>query len=182
MVRTGSHFVPGPPSGANDVFDVGQATYARGRFPIYANTRAVDTQFNVVRVPPSSGERTLELTFFDIGDTQEPGILSIEPPPGSQIADRFQNCSFTLAGTPIPSSNCRLTEVHDVNGYGEQLAEGVVTIPSQNDPLNPYWCDVSDPDDCWVTVRLQFPPPGVTDATTWTANLVGDSVRIIDDD
>lgn len=172
----------GPPSGANSVVDVGQATFARGRFPIYANTRSVDTRFHVVRVPPSSGERILELTFFDIGDATAPGILTVEPPPGAQIADRFQQCAFTVGGIPVTSANCRLTGVHDSAGFGEQVTEGVVTIPSQNDPINPYWCDVSDPDDCWVTVRLQFPPPGLTDATTWTANLVGDAVRIIDDD
>ena len=78
----------------------------------------------------------------------------------------------------MASSNCSLPNVLDSNGYGEQIVEATVTIPSQNDPLNPYWCDVTDPDDCWVTVRAQF-SGGLTDATTWTANLIGDAVRIV---
>ena len=67
----------------------------------------------------------------------------------------------------------------DSNGYGEQVVEATVTIPSQNDAVNPYWCDVSDPNDCWVTVRAQF-SGGMTDATTWTANLIGDGLYGVD--
>ena len=82
---------------------------------------------------------------------------------------------------PLTSTNCEITGVLDSNGYGEQIVEATVTIPSQNDAVNPYWCDVSDPNDCWVTVRAQF-SGGMTDATTWTANLIGDAVRLLDTD
>jgi len=56
--------------------------------------------------------------------------------------------------------------------------QATVDVPAIDDPVTPYDCDVTDPDDCWVTVRAQF-AGGITDATTWTAELIGDSVRII---
>lgn len=171
----------GPPDAGGGVLDVGQATFARGRLPIYANTGGADIQFFLARVPPSSGERILEVTFFDVGDAAAPGVLSVVPPPGALPGNIFPNCDYTLAGVPLADTNCAVSNVLDTNGYGEQIVEATVTIPSQNDVVTPYWCDVTDPNDCWVTVRAQF-PGGLTDATTWTANLIGDAVRIIDDD
>ena len=172
----------GPPSGANGVLDVGQATFSRGRLPIYANTGSADIQFYLARVPPSSGERILEVTFFDVGDAGAAGTLSIVPPPGALVTGAFTDCDFTLSRTgTLPDTNCAISGVLDTNGFGEQLVEATVTIPSQNDPVNPYLCNVNDPNDCWITVRAQF-AGGLTDATTWTANLIGDAVRIIDDD
>ena len=172
----------GPPSGANGVLDVGQATFSRGRLPIYANTGSADIQFFLARVPPSSGERILEVTFFDVGDAGASGTLSIVPPPGALLTGAFTDCEFTLSRTgTLPNTNCAINGVLDTNGFGEQLVEATVTIPSQNDAVNPYLCNVNDPNDCWITVRAQF-AGGLTDATTWTANLIGDAVRIIDDD
>ena len=171
----------GPPNGANDVHDVGQATFSRGRLPIYANTGSADIQFFLARVPPSSGERILEVSFFDIGDAGAPGTLTIVPPSGALASGAFSDCDFTLSGTPLADVDCAISGVLDSSGFGEQLVEATVTIPSQNDPTNPYLCNVNDPNDCWITVRAQF-AGGLTDATTWTANLIGDAVRIIDDD
>ncbi len=171
----------GPPDGSNGVLDIGQASFSRGRLPIYANTGSADIKFYLARVPPSSGERLLEVTFFDIGDSSSPGTLSVLPPPGALSLGYFPDCEFTLSGSPLASTNCSLPNVWDGNGYGEQIVEAEVRIPSQNDPVNPYWCDVTNADDCWVTVRAEF-SGGLTDATTWTATLIGDAVRLVDDD
>ena len=98
------------------------------------------------------------------------------------VTGAFTDCDFMLSRTgTLPDTNCAISGVLDTNGFGEQLVEATVTIPSQNDPVNPYLCNVNDPNDCWITVRAQF-AGGLTDATTWTANLIGDAVRIIDDD
>ena len=172
----------GPPSGSG-VADVGQATFSRGRLPIYANTSAADIEFFLARVPPSSGERVLKVSFWDVGDAAAPGTLSVNPPPGSISLGYFPNCDFELGGIPFDPGtvNCSVPNVLDTNGYGENLVEVTVTVPSQNDPdpNRAYWCDVTDPDDCWVTVRAQF-PGGITDSTTWTAELIGDAVRLVD--
>jgi len=171
----------GPPLG-DGVDDIDQAMFSRGRLPIYANTSSADIQFFLARVPPSSGERILRVSFFDIGDAAAAGTLSVQPAAGSIGLGFFPDCEFTLAGAPVVSSNCQLPNVLDTNGYGEQIVEATVTVPSQNDPdpNRAYWCDVSDPDDCWVTVRAQF-PGGITDSTTWTAELIGDAVRLVAD-
>jgi hypothetical protein len=152
--------------------------------PIYANTNDADISFFLARVPPSSGERVLRVSFWDIGDAAPPGgTLSINPPAGSIGVGYFPNCTYELGGIAFDpgTSNCSIPNVLDSNGYGENLVEIEVTIPSENDPdpNHAYSCNVNDPNDCWVTVRAQF-PGGITDSTTWTAELIGDAVRLVD--
>jgi hypothetical protein len=167
----------GPPDGANGILDAGQAIYSRQRLPIFANSDDADTIFYLVRVPPSSDPRMLRVTFFDIGDGDAPGTLTIQPPVDTGLTS-FRDCDYTLGGSTIPSANCRLTGVWDDNGYDGMLVGATITIPAIDDPTDAYDCDIDDPDNCWVTVRAQF-AGGITDATTWTAELIGDSVRII---
>jgi Putative Flp pilus-assembly TadE/G-like len=166
----------GPPSGPNGILDVGQSLYSRGRLPIFTNTSASDVKFFVARVPPSARDRLLRISFFDIGDAASPGSLTIEPGPDSNmVGTGFTNCVFTRSDigdiTP-PGGGCTLTGVWDSNGFGEQTVEGEITIPKE------YTCKTADPDACWVSVRVKF-PGGITDATTWTAELVGDAIRVV---
>lgn len=162
----------GPPSG-NTVADVGQSTFSRGQFPIYANSSDADITFYLARVPPSSDERVLRVTFFDVGDASAPGTLTVVPPPDSNYT-AFNDCDFERSDGAIiaAGSNCTLNNVLDSNGYGEQIVSATVRVPDD------YTCTNSDPDGCWVTVRAQF-PGGISDSTTWTAQLVGDAVRLV---
>ncbi|MFN3218745.1 MAG: pilus assembly protein TadG-related protein [Acidimicrobiales bacterium] len=166
----------GPPVG-DGIGDNGQAIFSRQRLPIFVNTPDADTSFFLVRVPPSSDRRLLRLSFFDIGDAAAPGTLTVVPPADTALGV-FRDCSYTLGGSPMTSSNCSLSGVWDDNGYGGKTVEATVEIPAIDDPTDPYVCDETDENACWVTVRMQF-AGGITDATTWTAELIGDSVRII---
>lgn len=167
----------GTPDAAGGVIDGGQSLYSRQRLPIFVNTDDADTSFYLVRVPPSSNPRLLRVSFFDIGDASASGTLTIQPPPDSGLTV-FSDCEFVLGAATTASTNCSLGGVLDSNGYDGQVVEADVTIPAIDDPTSPYDCTIGDPDSCWVTVRVQF-PGGITDATTWTAELIGDSVRII---
>jgi hypothetical protein len=42
-----------------------------------------------------------------------------------------------------------------------------------------YSCNTASVLGCWVRVRFQY-PGGVTDTTTWNAEIVGDPVRLIE--
>ncbi len=184
QVRTGSSgeaqnrfaLRAGPPDSADGILDTGQALNSRGRLPIFANTTSSDTRFFVARVPPSARDRVLKLTFFDIGDADAPGSITIEPGPDSNMSGSgFTDCTFQRSDVGDIShlaSGCTLSGVWDGNGYGEQIVEVELTVPRE------YSCTLSDPDGCWVSVRVQF-PGGITDATTWTAQLVGDAVRLV---
>ncbi len=167
----------GPPDNVTGgVLDVGQSTFSRGRLPIYANSPSANIDFFLARVPPSTGERFLRVTFFDVGDAAAPGTLSVLPAVGAIPGNVFSTCEFTLSGAPIGSSNCSISNVQAAT-YGGKIVEVLVTVPSQLD-ATPYWCDVTDPSACWVKVNASF-PGGITDSTTWTAELIGDAVRLV---
>lgn len=167
----------GPPTADGGVSDVGQSLFSRGRMPVFVNSSDADTRFFLARVPPSSEDRVLRVSFFDIGDASAPGTLSIVPGADSTLT-AFTNCTFTMNDVPLPSTNCALTNVWDANGFDGQIVQVDVTIPGISHPTTPYDCDETLPGRCWVSIRAQF-AGGITDATTWTAELIGDAVRII---
>jgi hypothetical protein len=164
----------GPPSGANDVIDVGQSFFATRALPIYANTDSSDTNFYLARVKPASSDRLLEVTLFDVGDAQSAGELEVLPPTDSNMAS-FPGCQFNRSDVgPIASTpTCGLNGVQSSTGYNGTLVTVQVPIPAT------YTCDYTDPDGCWLRVRVQF-PVGVTDFTTWTTRMSGEPVRIIE--
>ena len=137
------------------------------------NTDGADTRFFLARVPPSADERILRVELFDMGDAANSGSVSVEPPAESNMAE-FQFCDFQRSdGVDLTTgSNCRINGVEASAGFNGQNITVDVPIPPT------YTCDFGDSDGCWVTVRARF-PGGVTDATTWTAELIGDSVRLV---
>ena len=69
------------------------------------------------------------------------------------------------------ASNCTVTvrnETHD--GQVEHI---VIPIP------NDYNCKATNLGGCWFSVQITFPGT-VTDFTTWTANIGGDPVRLVE--
>ncbi|MCB0993995.1 MAG: hypothetical protein KDB21_02810 [Acidimicrobiales bacterium] len=162
----------GPPQGAG-ISDVGQSAFAREGFPIYANADGANTEFFLARVPPGVTDRILRLTFFDIGDASNPGKVQVLPPDDANVV-HFDDCTFTRSDgvAVVPGINCQINNVSRASGYNGTLVEVEVLIPAS------YDCDHLDPDGCWVKVVADF-GGGVTDFTTWTAEIDGDSVRLV---
>lgn len=162
----------GPPQGTG-IADVGQSAFARGRFPVYANADSANTEFFIARVPPGATERVLRLSFFDIGDASTPGRVQVLPPADANIS-AFTDCTFSRHdGVPVVAGpNCQILDLSAANGYDGSLVEADIVISPD------YDCNHLDPDGCWVKIIADF-GGGVTDATTWTAEIRGDSVRLV---
>ncbi len=155
--------------------------FGSGRIGIYANSPAANTTFYLARVLPGAQGRTLVLSFFDVGDAAQAGALTVLPPTDSNQGGAFSGCTYTAppgnsTGPPwgpftATTTGCRITNVSNVNFNG-QWVEVRIPIPST------YSCNYTDPLGCWLKVNFVF-PAAVQDTTTWTAQLTGDPVRLI---
>jgi Flp pilus assembly protein TadG len=127
--------------------------------------------FNLVRVIPAAATKTLKIGFFDTGDATQPGTLTIEPPPDSNMPTSIANCTGTgvVNGT---LSGCRLNNVSS-SSYNGKWQYVNVPIPAD------YSCTVAQAGGCWFTVKFAFPSGVPNDTTTWTAKIDGDPVRLV---
>ena len=139
---------------------------------MYANYDGASTTFNLVRVLPAAASKTLKIGFYDTGDATNPGTLTIQPPPDSNMPASISGC----VGTGVVNgalSGCQLTNVSSSSGYQGNWEYVNVPIPSN------YTCTYTQGGGCWFTVKFAFPNGTPTDTTTWTAKIDGDPVRLI---
>jgi hypothetical protein len=154
----------------------GISVFASEAMGAYANATGADTRFHLARVFPGADGRVLKLRFFDTGDASTAGDLTVLAPPDSNVA-AFSGCLVTRASTgqvndPVPG--CTVTGLHVSRDNGRWI---VVQVPIPDG----YTCDQASATGCWVRVRFTYPPgTSVSDTTTWTAEIVGDPVRLVD--
>ena len=142
------------------------------RMRIYANADSAETEFNLVRVAPAAANKTLVLSFFDVGEGASSGSVTILQPADSNLPGSIAGCK----GTGVTNgnlSNCSITGISSSN-YNGQLQEIRIPIP------NTYTCQVTSQGGCWFRARVSFGSGDVHDATTWTARIVGEPVRLIE--
>ncbi|MGA9748356.1 MAG: hypothetical protein WBQ50_12940, partial [Nocardioides sp.] len=160
------------------------------RMPIYVNSEAADTEFNLIRILPGAAGQFISFDFFDAGDATDEATVQVLLPAdatkndGTPITDKFPTrcrsyggsaggsaaspgqtsatCTFTLTKTGSTSKN---------NGKVQ-----TITIPIPTD----YKCDATDFVKCWYKVGIGFTSGTVHDVTTWDAEIVGDPVRLIE--
>jgi hypothetical protein len=161
----------------------GVSLFGRGRISIYANHIGASTQFYLARVFPGAAGRSVQLEFWDTGDAEAPGTITVLPPgdatAGGAPLDRFEGCTYSPPpnGSPsnlVPtSSGCSVHGVHRTAWNGQRI---VWTIPIPPD----YDCAATDPTGCWLRLRFEYPAGRtVNDTTTWEATLGGNPVRLV---
>jgi Flp pilus assembly protein TadG len=182
------------------------AIFAPQKLPLTAITQAGLTQdFYVARVLPSSRERTLEISFFDLGDPGS-GTLSLVAGPGvdpkftAALSNPASNiCRYIDPGSlpvpsffpfPTPDSNPPWQlKVPCTLGYNAAGAPPAtwngrwvvfhIRLPKQTDP-DGWDCPTgagSTPQDCWIKVKIK-PNAANHDATTWSARILGAPARL----
>lgn len=162
-------------SGAPD--PAGVQVYANGRLPIYVNAESAATNFYLARVRPGSVARVLNLTLWDISDGGSSGEMRIRPPADAELGgspmSKFSGCTFSKSagGWTTDAGTCTIR----FNASQLNAARVTISIPIPAD----YSCDEGSVDGCWVTVAAPFNGP-VNDTTTWSADIVGDPVRLIE--
>ena len=149
---------------------------ALGRLPIYANASGADTRFYLARILPYDAGRTLRISLFDMGDAADVGTLQVLPP--AEFASTFSGCTFSRDDNATLSSNastCTLSNVRSTTGYQGALVTIDVPIPTN------YTCSQSSATGCWVKIKAAYGANvSVTDATTWSAAILGNPVRLVE--
>lgn len=144
------------------------------RMRIYANASSASSTFNLVRVVPAAATKTLVVSYYDVGEATgtSGGTVKLVPPADSNLPTNIQGCkgSGVVNGS---LTNCQLNNVNSSNNNGKTQ---VIRVPIPPD----YTCQSSSQGGCWFRVTVSFPGATVTDATTWTARISGEPVRLID--
>lgn len=147
---------------------------------------ASPAKFALIRALPNTAGEYISFDFFDVGDSSprcgETGnvhcSVSVVAPPDSNISGGTPTgCTYSVVGGNNTTSSgtdadCSVPITNAVNNGGQERL--VVPIPSS------YTCgSIAVLTNCWFRVQISFDSGGVTDFTTWTANIAGTPVRLV---
>ena len=148
--------------------------------PILQNKDGSTAVFNLIKALPGTRGQYVAFDFFDPADgagsagatvkivAPADSTGSVKSGPGSTPP----NCKHSLnEGAYSNATNCTVT----VKGSTHDGQVEHIVIPIPND----YDCNPATLGGCWFSVQITFPST-VTDFTTWTANIGGDPVRLIE--
>jgi Flp pilus assembly protein TadG len=148
--------------------------------PILVNKSGSTATFNLIRALPGTRGQYVAFDIYDPADGagSTGADVKIMPPTDSTGSVKTgaggtpPNCKHAKNNTPYAvATNCT---VHVANGtHDGQVEHIVIPIPAD------YNCDPATLGGCWFSVQFSF-PSAVTDFTTWTANIGGDPVRLIE--
>lgn len=167
-------------SGAKSLNGSAVTIAALGKLPIYANAVGANTEFYLARVLPYDAGRTLRILLFDMGESSLAGQLQVVPP--VEYGSTFSGCKFELdSGKPLTvvPSQCKVTNVYSTsaNNYMFNGHEFIIDVPI---PEN-YTCSDNTPTGCWIKMKVAYPNGAVVnDATTWSAAILGNPVRLVE--
>jgi Flp pilus assembly protein TadG len=148
--------------------------------PILQNADGSTAKFNLIRALPGTRGQYIAFDFYDPADGAgtSGATVKIMPPTDSTGTVKSgsggvpPNCKHALnAGAYTVATNCTVTVKNTT--HDGQVEHIVIPIP------NDYNCDPATLGGCWFSVQITFPST-VTDFTTWTANIGGDPVRLIE--
>ena len=149
--------------------------FAKGRLPIFANSKGADTRFYLARILPYDAGRTLRINLYDMGESSQSGTLRILAP--AEYNGTFSGCKISRddgATLNVNSSLCQLSNVSSSSYNGRVLT---IDVPI---PQN-YTCSVNSDTGCWVKIQAVYPSSAtVTDATTWSAQILGNPIRLVE--
>ena len=156
----------GPTSAGDDV-----SLSAQNRLPIYANQVGAQN-VNLIQVPENARGSTFDFSFFDVTDYSGNATLRVLGP--GDVA--WSGCSIAggLTGT-FNASTCTITMPGGTNN--NQGRTGTMTVPIPTG----YECTsfgTPAPRECWFRVAFTI-GSGANEDTTWSANLNGDPVRLV---
>ncbi len=138
------------------------------KMTLFGNTN-VEPNFFLAKLPPGSGGKTLDVSVYDAGDAGQPGHIRILAPADSNTT--FANCTGEghTTGT-LP--DCSVA-VNNSSRYQGKWQTVHVPIPAG------FTCDYAAADGCWVKLAYDY-PGSVQDTTSWTVNMQGDPVRLVE--
>ena len=140
------------------------------KMAMYGNVPNGTSKFYLARVPTGSRGQLFTVRLFDIGDGATTGsTVKVMPP--SEWGNTFSGC----VGSGVQNgalTNCTINVSSSFNGNWQDVT---VPIPSG------YTCLDSSPTGCWLRLEFYYGPgSGPADTTSWTANVAGDPVRLVE--
>ncbi len=151
--------------------------------PIFVNSDAAQTDFNLIRVLPGAAGQKISFSYYDAGDAQSNGAVQVVPPTdatGSITSVPFPGGCRAVGGsagpTEVPIANCTAPFVQGGGGTSKNNGKTeTITIPIPAD----YNCNYLSFGGCWYKVKVAFGSGSVHDVTTWDATVIGDPVRLV---
>jgi Flp pilus assembly protein TadG len=152
--------------------------------PILQNAPGQTAKFNLIRALPGTRGQYIAFDFFDGGDGATSGDATVQifppddssgsiksgpggTPPGCQHAKNNEAYAAADSGCKVRFRN---------STHNGQVEHVVIPIPAED-----YNCKPETLGGCWFSVQITFPVGDtVTDFTTWTANIGGDPVRLVE--
>jgi hypothetical protein len=123
----------------------------------------------IAEVSPIHANKTLELTFFDPGETAGTGNMTVLPPPGVSGV----NCTWTATNdvspyNPTSGTGCSIP----TSSYGDSKYNGEWITMEIGIPAD-YTCS----SDCFWRMNLALQT--AHDRTTWEARVIGNPVALV---
>jgi hypothetical protein len=177
---------------------LGLQVFSRERLPVFAtadlNASPTATFYLAKVLPSPERDRTLEVSFFDLGDnppnsapstgtltviahnasfgaTTYPMLCTWAEPPGFSTTT-----PYAPWGQMASTVNKDCTFHYDKSTWNGQWVTVDVPVPKS------YTCPQISVDDCWIQL-VERPDatanPNLADATTWTARMAGSPVRLV---
>ena len=144
--------------------------YSINEMSIFTNDDDGNATVYIAEVDPIHANKTLELTFFDPGETEGDGTMTIVPPPGVS----GYSCSWTATNLhtgpagPLSGNTCSIeTADNDDSMYNGEWITMQIGIPSN------YTCST----DCFWKMNLDL--VAAHDRTTWEAKVIGNPVALV---
>ena len=138
---------------------------------IFANF-AGTTQFFLARVPSTAAGQILNVRLFDVGDAPTSGTITLLKPAESTVT--LSNCVAT--GTTAALTKALPTCSFTVNSTDNQGRWQNVAVPIPS----AYTCSDNLTTGCWVILKYDYGSSNPADATSWTASIQGDPVRLVE--
>jgi Flp pilus assembly protein TadG len=134
---------------------------------MYADLPSAHTRFYLTQVQPGAAGQILQVRLFDIGDSSQPGTVTVNPPADSGLSS-FTGC-VGAGPTAGPLSNCSIVANSSYNGKWQTIS---VPIPTT------YTCNYQSVTGCWVTLTYDYGSGQPSDTTSWQASIDGTPVRL----
>ncbi len=148
------------------------------RMPLLQIVPDSTATFNLVRALPNTRGQFITFDFFDASDGGT-GVVRVLPPGDATGSVRavsgVAGCRAALNEADPSTTSPLVGCAYPVTGVKTdgQVVKMVIPIP------NDYDCDDSKLTGCWFRVEMAYSGK-ITDFTTWSANIAGDPVRLVE--
>ena len=144
--------------------------YSLNEMSIFTNDGGVgQATVYIAEVDPIHANKTLELTFFDGGETNGSGNMEVIPPPGvSGVTCTWVATNVVSPNNPTSGSGCDI----DTSSGGDSRFNGEWITMQVSIPAD-YTCS----SDCFWKMDLDLEV--AHDRTTWEAKVIGNPVALV---